>query len=83
MTTLQRLNFTEEQREYIKSILKERKMSRVALIIYLVRIKSSDAIIDDTDYETDSSKEFISGITDILYRMSDKEYSDIMLEQLQ
>lgn len=80
MTVVQKIAFNEEQREYVKSILKEHRMSRVALIRYLVKMKAADVdTAEDIEPAVGEMNMFINNIIDVLSRLTDKEYSDIIL----
>jgi len=77
MTSIQKVEFTEEQREYVRSIYTLNRMSRVAMIIYLVKMKSARVETDD-EFEAEDITELIDNTIRSLSMMTDEEYQDII-----
>lgn len=85
MLTMKRLEFTEEQRSFMQSVLQERRMSRVALIRYLIKLPAgmSDGAGSGDEPEAEEQEELktelqeLSGnIIDMLCSMTDEEYAE-------
>lgn len=86
MLTMKRLDFTEEQRSFMHGIIQERRMSRVALIRYLVKLSAGmhgTASGDETEPGEQEElktelKELSEEIINILCAMTDEEYAGII-----
>ena len=76
MTSIQKVEFTEEQREYVRSIYTLNRMSRVAMIIYLVKMKSA-RVETEGEFDAEEITELIDNTISSLSEMTDEEYQEI------
>lgn len=89
MPAVRKPEFTEEQRSLVQSILQERRMSRVALIRYLIKLPAgmSNGAGSGDEPEAEEQDELQEGlggemkelsgdIIDMLCAMTDEEYAE-------
>lgn len=86
MTTLDIMNFSEEKFVFVRSILKEEKMSRVALMRYLIKYKKTFILDPDCPLKDDPEdlkeeiREMIDEINDFLARIDDADYKRLFID---
>lgn len=73
----EKLNFTEEQRGLVASIITARPMSRVACIRYVLKIAS---VPSENEDDTDELKNIANRTVRMLCRMTDEEYAGFAAE---
>lgn len=79
MLETDRLKLTEEQAGYLESITAGMNMSRVAVIRYLIKLKSGIDTLDEEAWMTkDEIKHMLSSMVDIISHMTDEEYARII-----
>lgn len=86
MTTLDIMNFSEEKFVFVRSILKEEKMSRVALMRYLIKYKKTFILDPDCPLKDNPEDlkeeicEMIDEINDFLARIDDADYKRLFID---
>lgn len=79
MLATDRLKLTEEQAGYLESITAGKSMSRVAVIRYLIKLKSGIGTLDEEAWMTkDELRHMLSSMVDIISHMTDEEYARII-----
>lgn len=73
----EKLNFTEEQRGLVASIITARPMSRVACIRYVLKLAS---VPSENEDDTDELKDIANRTARTLCRMTDEEYAEFVTE---
>ncbi len=85
MTTMDIMRFEEEKFTFVENLLKERLMSRVALMRYLVKYKKTFVPEPDPFQNTEELKEEICGmvdeIIDFLAAIDDEDYKRLFIDR--